>query len=72
MVPPNQAIMMQDALKEKRIPSCLIMFEGEQHGFRKKENIQMSLDAELSFYGKVFGFQPPASVPLDICNAENL
>ena len=33
-------------------------FEGEQHGFRKAENIVRALEAELYFYGKVFGFTP--------------
>ena len=35
-----------------------VAFEGEQHGFRKAENIVRSLEAELYFYGKVFGFEP--------------
>jgi dipeptidyl aminopeptidase/acylaminoacyl peptidase len=32
-------------------------FAGEQHGFRKAENIKRSLDAELYFYARVFGFE---------------
>lgn len=31
---------------------------GEQHGFRKSENIQASLDGEFYFFGKVLGFEP--------------
>jgi hypothetical protein len=27
-----------------------LLFSGEQHGFRKGENIKRSLDAELYFY----------------------
>jgi dipeptidyl aminopeptidase/acylaminoacyl peptidase len=34
-----------------------IAFAGEQHGFRKAENIKRSLEAELYFYSKVFGFE---------------
>jgi hypothetical protein len=34
-----------------------IPFEGEGHGFKRAENIQRSLDAELYFYSKVFGFE---------------
>lgn len=56
IVPPNQAETMVAALKEKKIPVSYLLFEGEQHGFRKAENIQRSLDAELSFYAQIFGF----------------
>ena len=58
VVPPNQAEMMVDALRAKGLPVAYVPFEGEQHGFRRSENIQRSLEAELYFYGKVFGFVP--------------
>lgn len=57
IVPPNQAEKMVDALKEKKIPVAYLLFEGEQHGFRKAENIKRALDAELSFYSQIFGFE---------------
>ena len=57
IVPPNQAEKMVDALKEKGIPVAYLLFEGEQHGFRKGENIKRALDAELSFYAQIFGFE---------------
>ncbi len=57
IVPPNQAETMVDALKEKGIPVAYLLFEGEQHGFRKAENIKRALDAELSFYSQIFGFE---------------
>jgi dipeptidyl aminopeptidase/acylaminoacyl peptidase len=56
VVPPNQAERMVAALRAKRIPVVYIAFEGEGHGFRKAENIQRTLHAELYFYSKVFGF----------------
>ncbi len=56
IVPPNQAEEMVDALKEKGIPVAYLLFEGEQHGFRKAENIKRALDAEFSFYSQIFGF----------------
>ncbi len=56
IVPPNQAETMVNALKEKGIPVAYLLFEGEQHGFRKAENIKRALDAELSFYAQIFGF----------------
>ena len=30
------------------------MFEGEQHGFRKAENLRRAAEAELAFYRRVF------------------
>ena len=57
VVPPNQAEMMFDAVKAKGIPVAYLPFPGEQHGFRRAENIKRMLEAELYFYGKVFGFE---------------
>lgn len=57
IVPPNQAEMMVDALKAKGLPVAYVLFEGEQHGFRKAENIKRALDSELYFYSRVFGFE---------------
>lgn len=62
VVPPNQAEMMVEALRAKELPVAYVPFEGEQHGFRRSENIQRSLEAELYFYGKVFGFVPADTV----------
>ncbi|MDA1258365.1 MAG: prolyl oligopeptidase family serine peptidase [Chloroflexi bacterium] len=58
VVPPDQARMMADALREKGVPFALMEFEGEQHGFRKAENAVRSLEAELYFYSRVLGFEP--------------
>ena len=58
VVPPNQAEMMVGALDEKGLPVAYLAFEGEQHGFRRAETIQRTLEAELYFYGRIFGFQP--------------
>ena len=57
VVPPSQAELMVKALREKGLPVAYIPFEGEQHGFRRAENIKRSLDAELYFYSKIFGFK---------------
>ncbi|MCS6936461.1 MAG: S9 family peptidase [Candidatus Bipolaricaulota bacterium] len=57
VVPPSQSEMMVEALRKKGVPVAYIAFEGEQHGFRKAETIQRSLEAELYFYSKVFGFE---------------
>ena len=57
VVPPNQAELMVDALRAKGLPVAYVPFEGEQHGFRRAENITRALDAELYFYSRVFGFE---------------
>ncbi len=58
VVPPNQSQMMADALRAKGLRVEYLAFEGEQHGFRKAETIIACLEAELRFYGDVFGFAP--------------
>jgi dipeptidyl aminopeptidase/acylaminoacyl peptidase len=50
IVPPNQTELMVAGLKQRGIPFGYFLFDGEQHGFRKGENIKRSLDAELYFY----------------------
>ena len=48
---------------------------GEQHGFRKAENIRRALEAELFFYSKVFGFtlDPIDDIkPVEIENLNNV
>ena len=42
--------------------ACL-MFEGEQHGFRRADTIVRALEAELYFYARVFGFTPAGEIP---------
>jgi dipeptidyl aminopeptidase/acylaminoacyl peptidase len=59
VVPPEQAEMMVAALREKGVPHAYVLFPGEQHGFRKAENIRAALDGELSFYAQVLGFPLP-------------
>jgi dipeptidyl aminopeptidase/acylaminoacyl peptidase len=56
VVPHSQAEMMFEAVKAKGIPVAYLPFPGEQHGFRRAENIKRTLEAELYFYAKVFGF----------------
>ena len=50
VVLPNQTEMMVEALRKKGTPVGYLLFSGEQHGFRKAENIKRALDAELYFY----------------------
>ena len=54
VVPPNQSEMMAEAVRKKGIKVKYVTFEGEQHGFRKAENIIRALEEELAFYQDVF------------------
>jgi len=69
IVPPSQAETMIAALDKKGLPYAYLAFEGEQHGFRKAENIIRSAEAELYFYGYIFGFNPADEIePVPIVN----
>jgi dipeptidyl aminopeptidase/acylaminoacyl peptidase len=57
VVPPEQAEVMVSALRQKGIPVAYILFQGEQHGIRKAENIKRALDAELYFYSRIFNLE---------------
>jgi len=56
IVPFSQSQLMFEEVRAKGLPVAYLLFKGEQHGFRKAENIKRSLDAELYFYSKIFGF----------------
>ena len=58
VVPPNQARMMFQALKDKGIPTALFMFKGEKHGFRKLETLTSCLKGDYYFFSRVFNFEP--------------
>jgi dipeptidyl aminopeptidase/acylaminoacyl peptidase len=63
IVPPNQSERIVDALRKRHVPVAYLLFPGESHGFRKPDNITRALQAELSFYGQVFGFTPADALP---------
>lgn len=67
IVPPNQSEMIVAALEERGVPVSYLLFEGEQHGFRKAENVISALEAELAFFGAMLEFVPADELPpLDI------
>ncbi len=71
IVPPNQAELMVNALREKGLPVAYVLFEGEQHGFRKATNIKRALDGEFYFFSRIFGFDPAENLePLEIENLD--
>jgi len=63
VVPPNQSQMIVEALRKKGVPVAFLTFEGEGHGFRMKQNIVRSREAELYFYSRVLGFPLADNVP---------
>jgi len=71
IVPPNQAEMMYDAVKKKGLPVAYVLFQGEQHGFRKAENIVANIEGEFHFFAKVFGITPADSLAINF-EIENL
>ena len=57
------------ALEENGQPYAYLLFEGEQHGFRKAETIVRALEAEAYFYSRIFGFELADDVePVEIAN----
>jgi hypothetical protein len=56
------------------VPVAYLLFEGEQHGFRRAENIRRAPDTELSFYGQVLGFALPTDEGIEpvVVVVENL
>jgi dipeptidyl aminopeptidase/acylaminoacyl peptidase len=62
IVPPAQAEQIVDELWERHLPHAYLLFPGEDHGFRSADNIIRSFEAELSFYGQVFGFAPADAI----------
>lgn len=71
VVPPSQSEAMVAAVDAKGLPVAYVAFEGEQHGFRQAANIRRALEAELYFYGVVFGFVPADDIePVTIRNRD--
>ena len=65
VVPPNQAETMFDVLKSKGLQTALVVYKGEQHGFRQGENIRHCLNSEYSFFCQIFGFEAQAEDGFD-------
>jgi dipeptidyl aminopeptidase/acylaminoacyl peptidase len=67
-VPPEQSRRIVAAVRARGKPVAYLEFEGEQHGFRRAQNIARAMEAELFFLGKIFGFTPADAiepVPID-------
>jgi dipeptidyl aminopeptidase/acylaminoacyl peptidase len=69
VVPPAQSESIAADLAKQGTSYAYIAFEGESHGFRKAETIAAALEAELSFYGQILGFDPPGVPKVAITTA---
>ena len=66
IVPPSQSEAIARDLAAHGIRHAYLAFAGESHGFRKAETVTKSLEAELAFYGEVFGFTPLGVTPIQL------
>jgi len=69
VVPPEQAEALVAALEANGLPYAYLLFEGEAHGFRGSDAIVAAASAELSFLGRIFGFEPAGDIsPVTVHN----
>jgi len=71
-VPPEHTARLREILDSRHVPHACLTFAGERHVFRTADAIARALEAELSFYGQVLGFSPPATphLALDISSED--
>ncbi len=62
IVPPNQAELLVEALRDKGVPHAYVLFPDEQHGWRQASTIVRALEAELRFVAHVLGFEPAGAI----------
>jgi dipeptidyl aminopeptidase/acylaminoacyl peptidase len=55
VVPPSQSEVIVAALARNGIEHEYLVFEGEQHGFRRAEHLKRAVEAELAFHRRVLG-----------------
>ncbi|ORX61806.1 alpha/beta-hydrolase [Hesseltinella vesiculosa] len=67
VVPPSQAEVMVNTMRNKGLPVAYVLYPGEGHGFRRAENITRTLELEQWFLGQIFGFEVDGvqGVPID-------
>ena len=66
VVPPAQAELLLAGLVKNAVPHAYLPFAGEGHGFVNAANVAAALEAELSFYGQVLGFDTPGVAPVTL------
>ncbi|GGZ67195.1 LpqB family beta-propeller domain-containing protein [Streptomyces echinoruber] len=57
--PPAQCTRFLARLRGRGVPHAYLAFAGEGHGFRRADTVIRALEAELSLYAQVFGFDAP-------------
>ncbi|MZE76552.1 prolyl oligopeptidase family serine peptidase, partial [Streptomyces sp. SID5475] len=57
--PPAQCETFRRAAAEHGVPHACITFEGEGHGFRRRDTVVRALESELALYTQVFGIAAP-------------
>ena len=62
IVTPDQAEVMVDAMRVNGVPHAYLLMEGEDHFLAKSETVVTTREAELSFYGQLFGFEPAGEI----------
>ena len=69
VVPPSQAEEFVAVCEKKELPYAYVAFEGEQHGFRQEKNIRRSIEGEMYFLSRIFGFETADRIePVEIEN----
>jgi dipeptidyl aminopeptidase/acylaminoacyl peptidase len=66
LVPRRQATLLRDVLRSNAVPHACLGFRAEGHGLGRADAVAEALEAELSFYGQVLGFEPPETARLDL------
>ncbi|MET9440583.1 prolyl oligopeptidase family serine peptidase [Streptomyces sp. NPDC006610] len=64
--PPTQCERFLAKMAGRGVPHAYLAFEGEGHGFRRADTLIRALEAELSLYAQVFGFNPPGVPRLEL------
>ncbi|MFP8944496.1 prolyl oligopeptidase family serine peptidase [Streptomyces fenghuangensis] len=57
--PPAQCDRFLAEVAGRGVPHAYLAFEGESHGFRRAQTIVRAVEAELSLYAQVLGFDRP-------------
>lgn len=58
VVPPSQSEAIVKAIADQKLAHAYVVFEGEQHGWRKSSTLIRALELELWFYGATLNFKP--------------
>ncbi len=69
VVPPSQSEAVVAALETNGIDHVYVTFDGEAHGLRRADSIVSSLEIELWFYGRIFGFEPTDAISAPVVAA---